>query len=82
VATFLLEVYAPSSASHPELVARLRSAAAELTAEGLPVRHLRSVLVPGDEVSFHLLEGPSPEAVERASVRAEIEFDRLVKAIA
>jgi hypothetical protein len=82
VATFLLEVFSPPTASRGELIERLRSAASDLTDEGTPVRYLRSIYLPTDEVSFHLLEGPSLDAVERAGAQAGLSFDRIVEAIA
>lgn len=56
-----------------------RAAAAELV-EGLPVRHLRTIILPGDETCLHLFEAPSAEAVRVACRRAGIRFDRLVEA--
>lgn len=64
-----------------EAIERLRAAAEEMTAAGLPVRHVRSIVVPGDETAFHLFEGPSLQAVEEVGRRAHNEFDRVTEAL-
>jgi hypothetical protein len=43
-----------------------------MSAEGTPVRFLRSVFVPEDESCFFLYEGPSAEVVRDAAGRAEL----------
>ncbi len=69
---YVVEVYAPNVAKErlAELASRAQTAAAELSRAGAEVRYLRSVLVPEDETCFHHFEGPSVEAVRRASERA------------
>jgi hypothetical protein len=82
VATYLVEVYLPElrSGEVRQAVARLRAAAAELTGEGTPVRHLRAIFVPGDELCLHLFEGPSAEVVGEAGRRVGVNFERIVEA--
>ena len=62
------------------VAARARSAAEELSAEGTPVRFLRSIFVPDDETCFHLFEGTTA-AVAEASSRAEIAFELIVESV-
>lgn len=61
--------------------ARARAVARELTLEGTPVRCIRSLFVPEDELCFWLYEGPSAEAVGEATRRAAIEAERVVEAV-
>lgn len=78
---YLVEVYVPGSG--PELsraVVRARSAADDVSQAQTSVRYLRSIFVPEDETCFHFYEAVSAAAVEEASRRAEIAFDRVVRA--
>jgi hypothetical protein len=80
--TYLVERYLPGF-SHADLLAaaaRASDAGAELAAEGLPVRYLGSLFVPGEEACFCEFEGPSAEAVELANRRAGVPFARVVPA--
>lgn len=77
---YLVEVYVPGSG--PELsraVLRARSVADSSQAQS-SVRYLRSIFLPEDETCFHLYEAVSAAAVEEASRRAEVAFDRVVRA--
>jgi hypothetical protein len=81
--SYLIESYLPRSRSG-ELAAvaeRLRRATDSLTAEGAPVRHLRSTFIPGDELCLHLFEAESAAAAGEASRRAAIEPARAVQAV-
>jgi Protein of unknown function (DUF4242) len=82
VAKYLVEAYLPElrASELRQAVARLRSAAKELTGEGTPVRHLRVIFVPEDELCFHLFEGPSADAVGEAGRRGGLDFERVVEA--
>ena len=60
---------------------RARAAAQELTSEGTPVRYLRSLFVPDDELCLWLYEATSAEAVGEATRRAAIEVERVVAAV-
>jgi uncharacterized protein DUF4242 len=77
MASFVVEVYAPhlSGPDLAEIAARAKAAAREMRQEGIRVRYLRSVLVPEDETCFHHFEGPSIDAVQRASKRAGLYAD-------
>jgi hypothetical protein len=83
VLTYLVERYLPG-ASAKELAAaaaRAEEVAVEMRAEGIRVAYLGSVLVPLDEMCFHLFQGPSLHAVKEAKLRARISFERMTPAI-
>ena len=79
MADYVVEAYL-SSAREGELehaAARARVAARELTEAGVPVRHVRSVYLRGEETCFHFIEAPSEEAVRTLLTRARLDFERL-----
>jgi Protein of unknown function (DUF4242) len=82
VGKYLVEFYLPSTGldEFASTAARARTAAEEVVDRGTPVRYLRSIFVPGDELCFLLYEGSSKEAVGEAVHRAAITFDRIVDA--
>jgi Protein of unknown function (DUF4242) len=81
--SYLVELYEP--APGPGVLAaaanRARDAAEQLTREGTPVTYVRSLLIPGDEICFHLFEATSAEAIGRASRRAELDYERIVEVL-
>jgi hypothetical protein len=83
VATFVVETYVPRgrAGERAELDRRARAAAAALSAEGTPVRHLRSVFVPGDEMFLHFFEAPGTDAVAEVSRRALLSYERIVETV-
>lgn len=50
------------------------------TAEGKPVRYIRSTFVPSDSRCMCLFEAGSPEAVQEVNDRANIPYTRVVEA--
>jgi hypothetical protein len=79
--SYLLEVYSRDSrAEFREAVSRLRLAAKAMTREGTPITYRRSMLLPGDETCFHLMEGDSEQAVAEAARRAQVDAARVVEA--
>jgi hypothetical protein len=80
VGKYLVELYLPSSGDLASTADRARAAAQELADGGTPIRYLRSILVPSDELCLLLYEGPSAEAVVDAARRAELTFERIVEA--
>jgi uncharacterized protein DUF4242 len=80
MSSFLVEVYTPAAGPGGEVENRIRMASAELTRAGTPVRYVRSIFVPDDELCFYLFEAGSPEPVREASVRAGISAVRIVEA--
>ena len=81
--TYMVERYVPGIASDQfaEAVRRAASAAAALTGQGVPVRYLGSVYVPGEECSFCCFEARDAEDVREANRRAGAPFWRLVPAV-
>jgi hypothetical protein len=75
--TFLVEVYVPTTELSRVEIKRV----ARTLARGRGVRHLRSIFVPQDETCFHLVNGPSAEAVGTAVLSAAIRFERVVEAV-
>lgn len=78
---FLVEVYAPKSEDLAEAVARARKATEAMCLGGVSIHHLEAIQVPGDELSFHLFEASSAEAVQEASRRAGLLHPRIVEAV-
>ena len=64
-----------------DAVARVRRAAEELSAEGRPVRHVRSSFLPADELFLHVLEAESLDAVREATRRADVAPERIVESV-
>ena len=80
---YLVEVYLPRSRVHDAHVAasRVQATAEQLSREGVPVRHVRTTILPDDETCFHVIEALAPGAVEELSERAELGGVRIVTAI-
>ena len=80
MAEFLVELYVSrTDADGVERKAqRARHAAAALTAEGRPVRLVRSIFVPEDETCFLLVEADTVETVHEAATRAAVPFERVL----
>ena len=83
MASFLVEVYEsdPDGPGFTRAVDGLREAADVLSREGSRVRHVRSYVVPEDEMCFHVFEAGSVEDVARVSEIAGIEIGRIVETI-
>jgi hypothetical protein len=81
--SYLVECYEPGVqvAAVAEAAARSRSAASALRAEGRDIEYIQAVLVPEDEVIFHLFRAVDADAVQQASERAHVAFDRIVETI-
>jgi hypothetical protein len=79
---FLVELYVCRSQAADDAPARrARAAARELEREGVPVRYVRTTLLPDDETCFHVFEAPSLEAVAEASRRAGLDGARIVRVV-
>jgi len=78
---FLVELYVSKTNCAAVAVEadRLRCAAAELTAEGSPVRLVQSIFVPEDETCFLLVEAATTESVRETARRASLRIERLVE---
>jgi hypothetical protein len=65
-----------------EVLPRLDEAAEAMTAEGSPVEHLGSILMPVDQVVFSLISAADEALVRRLNERADLPVDRIAAAIA
>jgi hypothetical protein len=83
VPSYLVELYLPRSRAGEAsaIVDRARAAAAELRAEGVAVRYVRTTFVPEDETCFHLFDAESLDPVEDVCARAALGRIRIVAAI-
>jgi hypothetical protein len=80
VTSFLAETYASAAATIADIATRAGSAAEEASRAGTPVRYLRSIFVPQDEMCFHLFEAGSAVAVREVIEQAGFSPDRIVEA--
>ena len=81
--SYLVETYVPQSQGLDARAAGQRAGklAQELSAEGTPVRHVRTTFVPQDETCFHFFEAESEEVVGEVCRRAGIGSPRIVCAV-
>jgi hypothetical protein len=81
-AKYLVEAYIPTSktASLGDQEVRLRAAAREMATEGTIIRYKDTLLIPEEEICFFVFEASSPKDVEEVSRRAEISYERIVRA--
>jgi hypothetical protein len=83
VQSYLAEAYL-ARARASELDAhegRARAATNELRRQGTPIRFVRSIFLPADEICFYVFEAVSAEAVGAACERAALRFQRVVEAV-
>jgi hypothetical protein len=80
---YLVELYLPrrDEAALADAARRARVASEQVTNEGKHVRYLRTIFVPQDEICFHLYEAQAADVVGEASLRAQIEYERIVRAV-
>jgi hypothetical protein len=75
---YLVEGHVPDSpAAHAD--ARQRATRTGLFGGG--VRHVRTTLLPTDEVALHLFDAPSLAALQRAGELAALHYERIVEAV-
>jgi hypothetical protein len=79
---YLVETYHSSMADPAAAEHAARSAAEATAASGDPVRYVQSIVVPGDEVCFHIFEAPSSDAIRRALEERAISYERIVETAA
>lgn len=79
LARFTVELHQPDGgwAGLQRATSSARQAAAELRAEGRPVRFLRSIFVPEDDACFFLYEGDGRAIVQEAAVRAGLDVGEI-----
>lgn len=82
MARYMVERHLPgfSREQLPAAAGSAKQTTAAMSAEGTPVRYLRSTFVPSEEKCFCLFEGPSVEAVEEANHRANLPYERVYEA--
>lgn len=81
VTLYLVEAYTPPSARPADLASRLGQAIDRATPEGATVRHRRTIHVPSDETSFHLIEAPTADIVRAVAEQAGMVSPRIVDAV-
>ena len=83
LATFLVERYWPGIdlATLRPVLGRLDAAARAMRAEGAPVEHVGSILMPVDEVVFSLIAARDEGLVRELNERAGLPVDRITIAI-
>lgn len=74
---FLVEVY---TSNRGDAAARVRSDA-ETLARSTGLRHVRAILIPAEEICFHVVEGASADEVAAAADEARVAFDRIAEAV-
>jgi hypothetical protein len=81
--TYLVEWYAPdvARAEVEAAAARISASVADPESEGQAIAYIGALLVPHDEMVFHLFTASSEAAVRDASLRAAVVFDRVVEAV-
>jgi len=82
--TFLVERYWPGidEATARTVVWSLEREARAMTAEGIPVEHIGSILMPADQVVFSLIAAATESVVRHVNERARMPLDRIAAAIA
>jgi hypothetical protein len=83
VQSYLAEAYVarPRASEVRTHERRVRAAAKRLTQQGIPIRFVRSIFVPADEICFYVFEAISADAVGAACDRAALRFERVVEAV-
>jgi len=81
--TYIVECYCPGVTEDAvaESAARAGAAALDLQAQGSVIEFLGSVLVPADEVTFWRFASDTRHAVEEASDRAGLAYDRVIECV-
>jgi hypothetical protein len=77
---FLVECFAPASEEDP--AGRVGEACAQLRAAGVDVTYLGALVVPGDELAFHVFAAHDAGSVVEAGRRACLRVERVVPAVA
>jgi len=82
-AKYIVEAYAATSqtASLGNHDARLRTVAEEMAAQGTAIRYLNTLFILEEEICFFVFEASSPEDVAEVSRRAEIDYERIMRAL-
>ena len=80
---YVVEVYLPRSRARDARVTarRVRAAAEELAADGLPIHYLRTTFLPEDETCFHFFDASSAASVAELCRRLDLGEVRIVGAV-
>lgn len=83
MASFLVETHVAQGGREQfaNAVVELRAAFAAIATPDVNARHVRSYLVPSDEMGLHLIEADSVDVVMQGTKLAGIEVERVVSAI-
>jgi hypothetical protein len=77
--SYLLELYVPRDhAVDPDVLARGAQRAAD---QGAGVRYLRSLVLPDEELCFHLFDAATAASVAQAGSRLGMPFERVVEVL-
>ena len=81
--TYLVENYHPGLGENElkGMVSSIRDAVAEMTRDGMAIRHVRSTIVPADESFLCLINATSEQLIRDAYARAGISFERISPAL-
>jgi uncharacterized protein DUF4242 len=78
---YLVEWYVPRMRTREIRLEELRESAALMARDGVPVRYVRSIFIPEDELWLCFVHGPNAEAVRSVLERAHVRIDRIVEAM-
>lgn len=81
MASFVVETYVPGGNLDRFVVDVDGIRAASASSAGGAVHHIRSYLVPSDEMGFHVVEADTADDVARLTDLASLEVERIVQAI-
>ena len=83
-AGFLAECYAPASEAEDSatLADRVAAACAELRAGGAAIEYLGVLVVPSDELAYHVFSGADAGVISQAGSRAGLRVERVVPSLA
>jgi hypothetical protein len=81
--TFLVERYWPEvdEARARRMADSLSGAARQMAAEGIPVEHVGSILMPRDLVTFSLIKATDEASARQLTARAGADLDRIAIAV-
>ena len=80
---YLVEGYRPGASVETLAGAarQLRAAIEQMSEEGMPLRYVRSTIIPSDESCLFFVEAASESLIRDAYARAGVDFERISTAI-
>ena len=80
---FVIEAYESRARAGQleQLSRRARAAAESFARQGIAVRYVRAVLLPGDETCFLFVEAPTADVVVDVARLARLSFERVLEAV-